>query len=203
MEKKSLEQKGMFETYNFLIDDAGLSVKHKKGKDISEYNIPYEKITANRYTHIDDNKTILFAGLIICVISAAVFTASITGQDVEPGAAVFWLVIGLIFLGYYFIIRKKRLIVVTTDNKAINFFQENPSIETVNEFINNLIEMRNKNLLDKYGRPNKLLEYSVQYDNLNWLLNTRAITKEIYEQQLQALNILFNQSSQNSTIGFR
>ncbi|HRH47637.1 MAG TPA: hypothetical protein PLP23_02725 [Panacibacter sp.] len=203
MEKKSLEQKGMFETYNFLIDDAGLSVKHKKGKDISEYNIPYEKITANRYTHIDDNKTILFAGLIICVISAAVFTASITGQDVEPGAAVFWLVIGLIFLGYYFIIRKKRLIVVTTDNKAINFFQENPSIETVNEFINNLIEMRNKNLLDKYGKPNKLLEYSVQYDNLNWLLNTRAITKEIYEQQLQALNILFNQSSQNSTIGFR
>lgn len=203
MEKQSLEQKGMFESYNFLIDDAGLYVKHNKGKDVSEYNIPYEKITANKYTNIDDNKTALLVGLVICIISVVLFISYINGGDVSPEAAPFWLIIGLIIIGYYFKTKRKRLILLTTENKSISFFQEKPSLEKVNEFIDNLIKMRNKNLLDKYGRPNKLLQYSVQYDNLNWLLNTRAITKEIYDKQLNELNILFNQTSPNSAIGFR
>jgi len=66
----------------------------------------------------------------------------------------------------------------TTENKLIEFYSNIPSNTEVANFIENVINERNIYLLSKYGSINRNLEYAPQLDNLNWLLNTKAISKK-------------------------
>jgi hypothetical protein len=65
-----------------------------------------------------------------------------------------------------------------------------------------MIHERNKYLASKYGQLNRNMEYGGQLENLNWLLNNRAITKEYYDQKVAELNALFHTNVGNNPIGF-
>ncbi len=90
----------------------------------------------------------------------------------------------------------------TTENKFIDFYSDRPSSEEVSKFIENVIAERNLYLISKYGNINRNLEYGPQLDNLNWLLNSKAISKKKYDEKLNELNLLFNSNQANSPIGF-
>lgn len=49
---------------------------------------------------------------------------------------------------------------------------------------------------------NKNLDFSQQLENLNWLINSRAISKKDYDLKVGELNALFSSPSGNNRIGF-
>jgi len=135
-------------------------------------------------------------------LSVLVFIISFIDNEVEKASALFWMVLSLFFGIIYFFSRSKKTYLQTTDNQLIIFNVSKSTTLLVDTFIDTLLSSRNEFLIQRYATFNKNLEYSVQFDNINWLLNTKAIKKETYDRKLDELNKLFNVNSITSKIGF-
>lgn len=199
---KTLEQISKSNTFIFEIDDAGLFRKVINKKSETEFHIPFEKISSNRSFVNLENKNGLWIGLAFLLLTIVLFVLSFKDNSIEKGSSAIWLTASVICFIVYFNSKEKKVLLFTTENKSIEFIGDNPSREIVDEFINELIKERNTNLNSKYGQPTKLLEFTPQLENFNWLLNTRVISKAEYEQKVSALNSLFNSNSSNNQIGF-
>ena len=198
----TLEQRVRFKTFKFEIDDAGLSKKITLRNGESEFHTPFEKITVNRSYLVQDNKTALVAGVLLLLISIIVFLASFSDKSIQAATALLWLAFSCIGFVAYFKTKERKLFLITSENATIEFYNDKPTKEMVNIFINELIKQRNIYLNSKYGQPSKRLEYTPQLDNFNWLLNTKVISKAEYDQKMAVLNSLFHANPGNNKIGF-
>jgi hypothetical protein len=199
---KTLEQISKSNKFNFEIDDAGLLKKVKTNKSESEFHIPFEKITGNRSFVSLENKNGLWIGLAFLALSITLFAISFKYNSVEKESSIIWLFVAIICFIVYLTSKEKKILLFTTENKTIEFLGDKPSREAVDEFINEVIKERNIILNSKYGQPSKLLEFTPQLDNFNWLLNSRVISKVEYDQKVISLNSLFNANTSNTQIGF-
>jgi hypothetical protein len=199
---KTLEQISKSNTFKFEIDDAGLFRKVISKKSETEFHIPFEKISSNRSFVSLENKNGLWIGLVFLLLTIVLFVLSFKDNSIEKGSSAIWLTASVICFIVYFNSKEKKVLLFTTENKSIEFLGDKPSREIVDEFINELIKERNTTLNSKYGQPTKLLEFTPQLENFNWLLNARVISKAEYEQKVLALNSLFNSNSSNNQIGF-
>jgi hypothetical protein len=201
---KTLSQKKRFKHFEFEIADSGLVKKviHKNGE--SKFTIPFEKISNNQSIITYQQKSALWIGLSLSALSLLLFWASFNKKnEIEPFASLIWLVIGGGLLGYYFFGKEEKLLLYMTDNQSIEFIADMPSKEEVAEFIQKLSAERNLSLVSKYGRPSRFMDYSPQFDNLNWLLNAGVISKAEYDEKIVTLNSIFKiASSEKAQIGF-
>jgi hypothetical protein len=197
----ALIQKTRTRTLHFEIDDAGLLKKTIVKSGESEIHTPFEKITTNKSYVVEQNKISLVIGFLLLVVSIAVFITGFYDKNVERGAAAIWLLISAIAFYMYFKTRERKIFLITAENKLIEFYSDKPTPEAVSEFTNELIKKRNTYLNSKYGQPQKMLEYTPQLDNFNWLLNVRAISKLEYDEKVATLNAIFNNAAGNK-IGF-
>ena len=199
---KTLVQKSRLKTSTFTIEDTGLLISTSSKQNSTELHYPFEQIRTNRATALDHNKGALTLAFVFAGIALLVFIMSFTDKTVEWIAVPLWSTISLALFVFYFQTRKRKLYLQTTENKVIEFLVNKDTLETVNGFIENVLSERNMYLVSKYATLNRNLEYATQLDNLNWLLNNRAFSKEKYDEKVQELNTLFNSHLTNKPIGF-
>lgn len=199
---KTLVQKSRFKTTTFTIEDTGLLISTNSKQHSTELHFPFEQIRTNRATALDHNKGALTLAFVFAGITLLVFIMSFTDKTVEWIAVPLWATISLGLFVFYFSTRKKKLYLQTTENKVIEFLAKKDTFDIVNDFVENVLTERNLYLVSKYATLNRNLEYAAQLDNLNWLLNNRAISKEKYDEKVQELNMLFNSHLTNKPIGF-
>ena len=198
----TLEQKVLYTTYQFLVDDSGVQkTTISLGKE-SEYHIPFEQITTNK-TIIKENKRGLLIGGCCFILAGIIYLISaISDGKLDLSILLVWLIPGAFMLCVYFFTGHEKLYLYTSNNSAIKIFNDKPNKSVVNEFINEIFKRRNEYLLAKYGQPTKNLAYSTQLDNFNWLLNIRVLSLDEYNQKISTLNGLFNNTPGKDSIGF-
>ena len=199
---ETLIQKSGSKITTFSIEDTGLLIKTNSRNSSTEIHYPFEHIKTNRATALDHNKGALTVAWVFAGIAVLVFIISFTDKTVEWISIPLWSTISLALFVMYFRTRKRKLYLQTTESKIIEFLADNKTSQKVNNFIEHLLDERNSYLLSKYGTINRNLDYATQLENLNWLLNNRAISKEKYDNKIQELNSLFNINLGNKPIGF-
>jgi hypothetical protein len=181
----SLTQKTGFKTSIFSIEDTGLLVQTKSKQNSSELHYPFEQIKTNRATGLDHNKGLLALACIFGGITLLVFIMSFTDPTIEKIATPLWGSISLVLFVIYFRTRQRKFYLQTTENKLIALVAKKNTTDTVNNFIEQLMAERNLYLVSKYANLSRNLEYAHQLENLNWLLNNRAFSKEKYDEKVQ------------------
>lgn len=89
----------------------------------------------------------------------------------------------------------------TTGSKCLYLHPQNiPDPETVNTFIDQLFETREKYLRETYLKFDPNLRYDNQYHNLKWMLSSDVITKDEFESKYEELKSLY--SSERTIKGF-
>jgi hypothetical protein len=196
-----LEQKINGKSMSYIIDDAGLKRVIGAKYGASEYHMPFEQIKTNKSFVFEHNKSCL--GLAIFFGALALFVLILGILDAaEPTAFPVWSLISAGLFVIYYRSRGHKLFIETTDGNSLVFILTNQNSEAVIAFADLLIQARNKYLLSKYSQLNRNLEYGGQLENLNWLLNTRALTKEQYDAKVVELNTIFHTHTGNKPIGF-
>lgn len=197
----SITQNNPFYSKTYSIEDTGLVLQKKSKNSDTELHFSFEQIKTDRITEVDHNIGLLIGASVIGAIGLLIFFIDFSeGNDLS--ATPIWLGISTALFICYISTKKKKLYLQLTDAKPIEFFANKDSIEDVRNFLDLLIVHRNSYLVSKYGNVNKYLEYPAQFENLNWLLNMRAISKKIYDEKVEQLNNTFNNHSSNKPIGF-
>lgn len=199
---KTLTQKVSFQTTVFSIEDTGLLIIQKAKQGETELHFPFEQIKTNKATVLDHNKGALTLAFAFAGIALFAFILGFIDKTIESMGAHWWLMISIILFIVYFKTKRKKIYLQTNENKIIEFHADKSNLHNVTIFIEQLLIERNTYLVSRYGNLNRNLEFGTQLDNLNWLLNSRAISKVQYDEKIQELNALFNGNTGSKPIGF-
>ncbi len=199
---KKLIQKTTFKTIEFTIDDTGLLFHRKSKNSEAELHFSFEQIKTNKVTEVDHNKLLVVTASIAALVAIIAFGARFSDETILPSTIFIWACISTALFIFYFQSRNRKIYLYTSDNNVIAFFANKKDIIDTNEFIEQLFHDRNLYLVSKYGNPNRNLDYTFQLNNLNWLLDTKALSKSSYDEKFRELNALFNNNLSKNPIGF-
>jgi hypothetical protein len=198
-----LKQKGrFFNTKTFELTDSGLRGLQKGLFSSNEYFVDYDDIGIRTLKEKGGRNGWLGASTIALVLAIFLFARRLFGGDVGNGAEFFYLLVsgvcGLVFILTY---KRKFYLVKSGNVNAIEFFDENPTKQEFDDFIERIKTRRNKALEDKYGQINPNLSYEQNHQNQIWLLNNDVINKEEFDKRNEDLNSTFSSTVRNK-IGF-
>ena len=184
-------QQRLLEKRHFRFMEDGLFIHSSNAGMTHEYEIKYENIgTKIIYWKNGLNIYLLVAAFLTA--ASVIFCFDITEPEVEPSMRLFLVVLILLCISLYFITYKKARYITTPNNSnPIELFSNKPSIEAVDDFIDEILSRRKTFLLQRFGQLNKNLSYEPQYYSLTWLLDNKVINEEEYDQKLQELNSLY------------
>jgi hypothetical protein len=195
METKLFQKQNFLYKNWFEIQDEGLWVKRKRINNTDEYFMSFEELGVNIFKSKGKNLGPILATILLFALSIGIFIYEKSGSNTEKGAWLFYLILGLISCTIS-ILTFRRTFFLTTARKtnSIEFFTNQPSEESVKNYVANLKAVRNKYLVEKYGNLTKLLSYEKQYDTLHWLNSINAMSNVELQDKLAELNKLFKSS---------
>ena len=166
------------------------------GKE-AEVSIPYEELSREKYTYV---KTIPYINVVIGILSLFTFISLIDENEKNNGW-LFWGILLLVFVALYFFTREVLWKVRVQNNTYLFFLKKDPDEESVNQFIENLFNSRDKYLRETYFfEPTKNITYEAQKNNLQWLRRIEAINGDEFNLQKKQLDEMFNLETKK--IGF-
>ncbi|MGE4514295.1 MAG: hypothetical protein AB7E26_10860 [Chryseobacterium sp.] len=196
----TLIQKKFLHKREFEIYESKLRFKESRFGNESEIYIPFENVLGSRSSFKKTEPWFVFIALFFALLTILCIVWYFEDGDVEIEAPFIWGSISLLFLYLAYKLKENSWRIALVNNESIMMFRNNPNEEVVEGFFNNLIEKRNKYLLDNYGFLDKNLNYERQFNNLEWLRLRNVLTIEEFEKKHQQLKTLFDISSNH--IGF-
>lgn len=187
----------------FTIDETGLHISISSRQNSTEKHIPFENILINRTSQFTHNTTALLIGIVVFVTSIILFISFFRNGNVGMDAGTFWMLVSTGIFIYYYRSRSRKMYLSNSDGSYIIFIYEKKNQNQVDNFINQIIQKRNKYLTEKYTTLNKHLSFASQHDNLNWMLNIKVISKEQFDKSILELNKLYGGNQGQSPIGFK
>lgn len=103
------------------------------------------------------------------------------------------LIIGLVFIYYYFWFREKTKLMVISDNKYVIFNYEKKNQIEVDNFISKVYKKRDEALLKYYTSFTKFLPFQDQYDGLMFLLHEDVINQDEFYYHFGKLSEIFEE----------
>lgn len=168
-----------FDRFKYVIEDTGIRLVKKRIASSSDTFVDFEDIGSKIIIEKSQKLLWLILSLLFLVIAISVFVKRLEGGNIGNGAEIFHLTTSLFFLIVYLITKKNIIHLTQSDNSnAIEFIGTKRYKKSVDEFIKELLERRDKYLVDKYSTLNEFLPYGQQYNNLIWLYNLKLLTKE-------------------------
>jgi hypothetical protein len=166
-----LKQKSKFTTRSYELIEDGIKFEYKRFFQTNEEVIPFEEVPDNRVIFNEFPKKSFFAALILTIIALFIFVSYFftAKKTDEIESTFFYLSIASVFW-IYFWLNKNSYIVLAYNNIHLFFFQKTPSKESVESFINLVIEKRNEYIEGKYK------DHVFNYDT-----NGSSVSTEIYK----------------------
>ncbi len=200
--EKLIQTDRLFNKKIFELTDTGLRGQQKKLFSSVEYFVDYEDIGVRILKNKTGRNGLLVASIIGFMLTAVVFISKLAGKDVEPGAELLYLTTAIVCGTMYWLTYSRTFYLVQQGNKnAIEFICDNPTKESLDQFINTLKEKRRVILDDKYGQINVHLPYEQNHQNILWLFNNDVIDKVEFDNRVNELNSKFNRPTEKR-IGF-
>lgn len=196
----TLVQKKFFHKREFEIIESKLRFKESRFGNENEIYIPFENILGSKSSFKKTEPWYILIGLFFSLLMVLNVVWYFEDGDVEVEAAIVWGSVSILFFYLSYKIKENSWRIGLINNESIMMFRSNPTDDEVEKFFNNLIEKRNKYLLDNYGFLDKNLSYERQFNNLEWLRLRNVLTLEEFESKHQQLKILFDNRS--NRIGF-
>jgi hypothetical protein len=184
--------------FNFTIESEGLRIRRKRLSESTETFVRFEDIGTKRIKEGAQKWFWLLASMFFIIVTVWVFSRRMKGADIGDGAEIFWLSVSLVLFIVYIITRKRILYIAAEDNTdAIEFVDRKAYSESLEEFIQTLIQRRNEFLMEKYFKIDDLMSYDSQYNNFVWLHSLKLITRDQLAEKVSELDHM------NDTRGFR
>jgi hypothetical protein len=191
-----------FNKKTFEITNTGLSVREKTIISKRDYFVEFDNIGSKELRTKSGKAYWLIISFFAFMISLVLFVDQRHGGNVEDDAYLFYLVISLACIIIYFFTYKQSFFLLKPDNTySIEFFNNKPNKIEFENFINELIERRNKILTEKYGQIILQVTYDQNYNNQIWLLNNNVITQDEFKKIVTELDKLYKKTER--IIGFK
>ena len=178
---------------SFELTDEGIFVRINEMTRSSETFVGFENIGVKRIRSKERKRGWLIATFIFFILSMGLLIYEKTGGQTEKNAFIVYLILAAISGSVFFITSKNLIYLVTSDNNnAIGFYNNNPSKQEFEAFIDLVKTVRKAVLGGKYGELTKLIPYEQQLETLQWLNRIDVLNKDEYDNKVGELKLLFN-----------
>jgi len=175
--------------FNYIIEETGIRLIKKRMASSSDTFVDFEEIGSKIIIEKSRKLIWLILCLLFIIIAISVFIKRLNGGNVGNGAELFHITTSLFFLVVFFLTKKNIIYLTQSDNtNAIEFIGTKRYKQKVDDFIKELLQRRDKYLIEKYSSINEFLPYSQQYNNLVWLYNLNLLTKEELNKKINELD---------------
>ena len=192
-----LKQRRLFKTNIFSLDKDHLYYKTKNLFNSFETEYPYEDlITKRTVRQRTPNYWLMVIFLILLLGAIAEWVNYFDNNPEKQGLGVLiWFTSVVIFFGILFGISSKlNLLIKTTNETYLFFFNDSPNKERVTEFISELRARQKKSLVDKYI-IDTTRTYDSRFNALEWLRDKEIIINTEFEELKQKLSVEIRDSN--------
>ena len=182
-----LKQKQGYQRREFELVNDILKVKYSASGEIKEWTVNLESIGENIVYNTATRRRAYIFSAIIAAFLIFVTIALFMSDDVKGNLPVV-LVSNLIFGGLIpliLLIPLKKEMHLVGGSVNLTFYQDSPTKEEANRFVNELIAKSKKLLVEKYGKVDPDLPEETMMNQFIWLKNRNLISEETYLQLKQ------------------
>lgn len=167
-----------------ILNNTTLRIREKQSGELKEWTINLENIGYNLIYQSATRKRLYIMASILGAFLLFITIALFLSDDFMGNLPVVigsYLIFGLVIALSLFSPLKKEIHLVG-GGVNLTFFQDSPSQEEVNTFINEMIRLSKQILLNKYAKIDPELPEETMFTQLNWLKNRDLITEEEYRE---------------------
>ena len=167
-----------------ILNNTTLRVREKQSGELKEWTVNLENIGYNLIYQSATRKRLYIMAAILGAFLLFITIALFLSDDFTGNLPVVigsYLIFGLLIALSLFSPLKKEIHLVG-GGVNLTFFQDSPSQEEVNTFINEMIRLSKQILLNKYAKIDPELPEETMFTQLNWLKNRDLITEEEYRE---------------------
>ena len=179
-----LNQKQGFKRREFEITGNDLKVKSVTEGKIKEWTVKIENIGHEKVLESDSNIVKYIGGFFF--LGFATFFTTVFFTEHEHSFSPWVVIIVDVFFTGIFVLylfgRKEKDLILKGGFSELTFFQDKPSIDEVNRFVNELIARSKKILIEKYGTIDPDLPEDTMMNQLIWLKNRDLISEDTYNE---------------------
>ncbi|MCX7852287.1 MAG: hypothetical protein N2383_05840 [Caldilineales bacterium] len=177
-----LKQKRLLERREFFLEPNRIRLFIKDLDGETEKYIPYETITPNTRSVTVQDGRVYIAAISFGIFALVGFALYFLGISSLMRWTPVWSVASIIFFGFHFYKRRKYLLLDLTDNTSIFFLANNPSKESLQDFISSLYAMRKKYIREKYFVFNPANDPDKEIARFRFLLEQEIISESEFEE---------------------
>jgi hypothetical protein len=193
MDTTLYQRDSFFNKKIFTIKEDELHVVSKSLVKSDEYTVLLENVGSKVIKSRSAKVGWLVATVFFFALWVIILIADLSGGKVGSGAIGFYFLLFVICMAISILTYKRTCYLVTRNNdNPIEFLANKPSKEALDSFIDLVRKERKARLLQKYGVLNKRLPYDQQHNQLLWLSDMDALTKDELEQKLKELDDAFS-----------
>lgn len=167
-----------------ILNNTTLRIREKQSGELKEWTVNLENIGYNLIYQSATRKRLYIMASILGAFLLFITIALFLSDDFMGNLPVVigsYLIFGLLIALSLFSPLKKEIHLVG-GGVNLTFFQDSPSQEEVNTFINEMIRLSKQVLLNKYAKIDPELPEETMFTQLNWLKNRDLITEEEYRE---------------------
>lgn len=197
-----LYQRKLFTTRKFAFTDGGLRIHVKNLTSSEEVEVPFEEINLQRIIRqTKSDYIIIIVGVFFGLVFIINLVAKLLKESDLTWGAIFLMFLFTFLSGLISYINKKRQILIPTfSNSFIELFDDRPSQDKVESFVNDLTLRINDYLKRKYGTIDLDLPIDNQLTNIVYLKERDIISENEFET---LKNQLLGKRETNHPIGFK
>ena len=194
-----IKQKRFFSKKEYTILEHKLHFKTSYIGGENEGIIAFEDISKEKSTNKETNPILLIISIFLYLLAGASFVWR-NDKDVDKEMWIVFTLMATSLLIVYILMRENSWKIKTYNKGFLYLFKHNPNEKEVNAFIDTLFLERDNYLKQTYLNLDANLSYETQVNDLKWLRNVEAISREEFNKYYDDLKLLF--APKKGNIGF-
>ncbi|WP_281235066.1 hypothetical protein [Flavobacterium gelatinilyticum] len=196
---QGIKQRRLFKKIEYNILENKLHYKTSYLGGESEGMVAFENLVKEKTTYKTTNNIILVFALFFFMLSGMSFSYR-NDKEVDPEMWIALALPGVVLFAVYIFMNENSWRIRTHSNGYLYLLKKSPNESTVNDFILKLFAERDEYLKEKYLSLDPNLSYETQVNDLKWLRNVEAISKQEFDKYYLDLKLLY--APKTGKIGF-
>ena len=177
----NFKQRKPFNSKEFIIENDGIRIRDKSIGQYEEWKVLFENISNQIFVKRVNKMGWLYAALVCLVFTLAMVLPISEFDESDSFNAMFWSIACIVCFAVYFIKRQDYKFLICHNDQIIPFISNSPSENDVTDFINIVVDKRNKYLRERYGKIDTGYPIEDQLQRFRRLYEEKIITNEEFE----------------------